>query len=411
MPAMTYLNQEGHPVRAIQISPHEKVPDLRAFVPNLRYYPDAKLEFVNDSDEPQAVHPDQPFFHIGRGQFGYLNDWVVGMRRSATRWVVADSDFHAEYTPVPGTEEHANSRGPVAPTSDLLGGSAAMNTAELLYPEVQRIVALLTNRRNPFLAGMTIDGWKAELLTDTSALYTQGDRFIRLDNILPIDAGFDIGEAVLVGGVKEERTFVDRVIIRTPDKVDRRFTHTFSKTKSELDSIKTEFKNKGRIGPAFDGPAGFESSLERAYEDTVKDETTVSDQVEYHLDIERGPVGRYIELVRRTQDRRRPVSDNAHYEYVITVGNKVKDAVLQSSYQVVFQNKLEFLDIMRGRGAMDKAIYRHRSWTPLYSGPNAQPNAAIDNVSAGESVLAPSTQVLFQDFVVTPIDPFDPQYD
>lgn len=289
-----------------------------------------------------------------------------------------------------------------------------MNLADTLYPEVQRIVALLTNRRNPFLGGMSIGGWKAELLTDTIALYSQGDWFIRLDNILPIDSGFSIGAAVEIGGVQEERHFVDRVILRTPDKVDRTYTYTFGELKSELDSIKDEFKNKAgaRVGPAFDGPGGanFETAIEKAYEHAVTIGSHEDNSVSYHLEIERGPVGRLVEVVRRTQDQQRPVSDDAHYEYRITVGYKVKDEVLQSSYQVVFSNKLEFLDVMRGRAALDKAIYRHRSWVPLYSGENAQPNAEIDNVSAGDSVVARSSRVLFQDFVVTELDPFDPQY-
>ena len=290
-----------------------------------------------------------------------------------------------------------------------------MNLAHRLYPEVQRIVTLLTNRRNPFLKGVSADGWSIKLLTDTSALYEQGKWFVRLDNILAIDNGFSIGAAVKIGGIQEERHFVDRVIIRTEDKVERNYSYTFGELKSELDSIKDAFKNKAdaRIGPAFDGPGGisFESAIEKAYEHSVTDGSHEDNTVSYHLDIARGPVGRLVEVVRRIQDQQRPVSDDAHYEYIITIGYKVTDSVLQSSYQVVFPNKLEFLDVMRGRAALDKAIYRHRSWVPIYSGENAQPNAAIDNVSAGDSVVAPSTRVLFQDFVVTSLDPFDPQYD
>lgn len=290
-----------------------------------------------------------------------------------------------------------------------------MNLADALYPEVQRIIVLLTNRRNPFLQGWPVDGWTRLPLTATTARYEQGDKFVQLDNILPIDNGFSFGSPVNVDSVVENRHFVDRVIIRTPDKVDRDYSYTFGELRSELDSIKDEFASKAgaRIGPAFDGPGGanFEQAITKAYEHAVTTGSHEDNTIKYHLDIAQGPVGRLIEAVRRTQVQTRAVSDDAHYEYHITVGNKVRDAVLQSSYQVEFASKAEFLDVMRGRGTLDKAMYRHRSWVPLYSGENAQPNAAIDNVRAGDTVSARHTSILFQDFVVTELDPFDAQYD
>lgn len=283
-----------------------------------------------------------------------------------------------------------------------------MNLAEQLFPEVQREIQLLLNPGSniymPSEWGWGIYGWKPELLNDTTCQYTfDGYRklFVRLDHVNAVDSGFTFGETFEAGSVQEERHTIDRILLEENDSFEHTYTFTFGALESELDAAKREFESEfsARVGEVYTGPAGagFKQSLTEAYEQSVRKDTNHQETKSYHLAF-KGPGGRLIEVVRRMQSQRRHISDNGYYDYAITIGHFVESPLKR---EVSFANKQEFLDVVRGKAALDKAMYNGRSWVPFYQGSYAQPRAEIDNVSASAMVSPQHTEVLRQDFVVS----------
>ena len=404
-----YRDKDGNIVRAIQVHPSEKSEDLKAF--GIRYTRWAGLVYKPDSDEPTALHPKKLYFSVPtnsiRGCAGYLYDWVTKNDHHVP-YVYTDRQFKAKYTKIPHTTEHARHKGPVAPTTGLLGGATAgdsMNLAQALYPEAQRIIQLLINRNNPFLRGWTTDGWTIEFPDDMTALYTQTagkqTRFLRFDNIHAVDDGFRFDNAEKVGSSYDESANLDILHIPTGVHFKHTYTHTFKAVDSELDIAKEEWQTQvgGRIGAAFDGPAGanFQQQFTKAYENHFGKETSTEVTKSYTLEFD-GPRNLSVDAVSSRQKYRRNIKDAAYYDYRITLGYIVENPLKR---EVAFADKGEFLDVMKGRAALDKAIYNRRTWVPLYNGENSQPNAAIDNVDAGGTIQPSFIDAYKQEIEVT----------
>ena len=400
----TYRDKQGNWVRAIQVHPSEKSADLASF--GVHYTKWAGLRYTHERPDPFETHPDKPYFTVrGSKSTGQLYDWVVRFQ-SGYVYVVNSRVFHDTHTLIPNTREHARHTGPVAPTTGLLGATGdSMNLAQLLYPEAQRIVQLLINRNNPFLRGWSPYGWTIEFPNDMTALYTvsagKQTRFVRFDNIHAVDDGFRFDNAEKVGGSYDETANLDVLHVLTGDEFEHTYTHTFEEVKTELAIAKEEWQSQvgGRIGAAFDGPAGanFQQQFTKAYENhfgrQTKDESTKS----YRLKLT-PPFNVSVDAVSSRQRYRRNIKDAAYYDYRITVGYIVESPLKR---EVAFADKGEFLDVMKGRAALDKAHFNRRSWVPLYNGENSQPQAAIDNVDAGGTIQPTFIDAYQQKIVVT----------
>ena len=290
------------------------------------------------------------------------------------------------------------------------------NLADALSYEVEQIINLLlgpgSNIYMPTSWGWGPLGWKAELVNDQTCLYTiDGYRkiFVRLDGIRAIDQGFTFGQPFEAGSIHEDRHFVDRYIYKT-DAVDEftpKYSYTFGGVKSELQAITDAFESEfsARVGEVYTGPAGagFKQALKKSYEESVRKDTNFQETKENTFRVSKTPIGILVEAVRRTQTQRRHVSNDGYYDYSITLGH-VAEAPLKR--EVTFANKAEFMDVIHGVAALDKAMYNGRSWVPFYQGGYARPDATFDNVSAAARVSPQHSEVLFQDFVVSEFDPF-----
>lgn len=283
-----------------------------------------------------------------------------------------------------------------------------MNRADQLYPEVQQIITLLTRRHNPFMPanwGWDPNGWTATLLTDDVCEYTkQGYRelFVRLENITPVDGKFTFDEPIIIDSQRQERHTVAEIWLDHEDDAwDQEYRYTFTEVESELDIARKAFETEAaiRFGPDFEGPFGakFKENFTTAFEHNVGKTNTTEEEMRYHLAF-KGPGGRRLEAVRYSQVLRRHMSNDAYYDYRITLGHKVEAPLTR---QVSFANKNEFLDVVRGLAAVDKAIYQGRSWVPFYSGGNAQPDADIKNADAGTTITPEHIKVGRERYEVT----------
>lgn len=286
------------------------------------------------------------------------------------------------------------------------------NLAEILYPEMQRIIVLLQNPGNPYLPsswGWGPIGWTRRLLDDQTCLYEMpGYRnlFIRFENVHPVDTGFTFGHPVEVSSITEDRHTLDRILLEADDSFEYDYSWTFTALESELDAAKQAFETEfsARVGEVYTGPAGagFKQALTEAYEKQVRKDTTNQETKKYHLAFS-GPGGRLVEAVRRTQRQRRHIGDGGHYDYRIVLGHHVEAPLTR---EVAFANKAELLDVVKGIAGEDKAVYNGRSWAPIYQA-RPQPSAAIDNVDASVLVSPEHTEVLSQDIIVSVI-PYNP---
>ena len=377
MPAMTYRNERGETVRAIQVSPHEKVADLRAFCPGLRYYPDAGLVYPNDSDEPVALHPDRPFFHVGLqgGRVGYLNDWIT--KSQGGPWeILRDATFRLIWRPIPGTEEHADHKGPVAPTTDLLGGSMsgefpAYNLEDALASEARSIAQLILNLQylsgnvgGGFFGGGAANEWTRSDWPIATTVEYQSElggfamRYVRLEDIYMVKTGAVDWREEQVHDRVTDLLLERKYNPPAGSKVDASYSVKFGAVRTREEATKVGLENEItlRLG-GINSPAGavnnatISAEASKRYGETHTFEETISDTITIE-----GPADLILKGERSRSQVSQVVKAVPEFEYKIIVGMREGGDGKHYFREAEFESKAQFNAWIQGRASDDVGV-------------------------------------------------------